>query len=479
MSETGSLMASALSSEAAVLGSLMKPGKTPSRERFVEVSGLITREDFSLPRHQKIWGAMESVVAAGGDPDPMTIWAEISRGNPVCELADLIELAEHAPSSHSNAYGRQLAESSALLRLRAAGEQIQNLSGSPSEAASEANRLLNEAIRAVPGLTGQFKTLSEITAERLQTLDKVANSDSGLLGRPTGIQALDDRHSGWEGGSLIVLAARPAMGKTALAMFLASVQEGDEAGQSLVYSLEMAEGPLADRELSRISGVSSDSIRKPKLLSNSDWQQLANAHLSTQNYKMLINFNTGIKPSRIRAQAGAVLREHGKLGLIVVDYLQLMHADGKNDREDQKYADISQELKEIAKEFDVPVIALAQLNRSVETRPNRRPLSSDLRGSGGIEQAADCIGMIYRECVYTGDTTSPYKDLMELIWTKTRQGSIGTDYFHADLARYRFTTWDESRYPIPPVGSDGVYQLGYTGDDEDSLPGSFRSGLYD
>jgi replicative DNA helicase len=268
--------------------------------------------------------------------------------------------------------------------------------------------------------------ITELLAKTADRIDTLYHSADTLTGLPTGFIDFDDMTSGLQEGDLIIIAGRPSMGKTTFAMNIAenaamhSVKEGGKP--VLIFSMEMPAESLVMRMLSSLGRVDQHRVRTGKL-NDSEWPRITSAISMLSEAKMYIDDTPSLTPTELRSRARRVAREHDGLSLIVIDYLQLMQVHGLKENRTAEISEISRALKALAKELHVPVIALSQLNRSLEQRQNRRPVMSDLRESGAIEQDADLIAFIYRDEVYNED--SPDKGMAEIIIGKQRNGPIG------------------------------------------------------
>jgi replicative DNA helicase len=258
----------------------------------------------------------------------------------------------------------------------------------------------------------------------IDRIDTLFNTDNAITGLSTGYTDLDGMTSGLQPSDLIIVAGRPSMGKTTFAMNLVenAVLRSDKA--VLVYSLEMPGESLIMRMLSSLGRIDQTKVRAGRL-EDDDWPRLTSAVNLLNDRKLFIDDTAGISPSEMRARTRRLVREHGDIALIMIDYLQLMQIPGSGgDNRTNEISEISRSLKALAKEFNCPVVALSQLNRSLEQRPNKRPINSDLRESGAIEQDADVIMFVYRDEVYHPETE--HKGIAEIIIGKQRNGPIGT-----------------------------------------------------
>ena len=314
--------------------------------------------------------------------------------------------------------------------LKVVGDQIAASALTPS--GKDAKTLLDEAeakvfeiaeagARTVSGFVPIQPILGQVV-DRIQELyDR--DSPAGITGVPTGLADLDEKTSGLQPSDMIVLAARPGMGKTSLALNIAETVAVEAGLPVAVFSMEMPGTQLATRFLSSVGRIDQHKIRTGKL-NDEEWQRLTYALGKLHEAPIYIDETPGLNPTDLRARCRRLHRQCGRLGLIVIDYLQLMTSLKESDNRSAELSEISRSVKSLAKELNVPIIALSQLNRSLEQRPNKRPVASDLRESGAIEQDADIIMFIYRDEIYNPD--SPDKGMAELIISKHRNGSTGT-----------------------------------------------------
>lgn len=416
----------AIEAEQAVLGGLMLDS-----QRFDAVAEVIAETDFYSAVHRDIYRMMVKLVDAGKPLDVIPLSEELDRHGELERAgghAYLIELATNTPSAANVvAYANIVRERSTLRQLIAAAGEISRSSFNP--AGLDADDLLQLAEKRVAEIAeerpkeGGFQEVNNLLKATVEKIDQLFRSDSDITGLSTGLDHLDERTSGWQDGELIVLAARPSMGKTALALNFVETAIMTQTKPALVFSMEMPAGSLIMRMLSSVGRIDQGKIRNGSL-TEEDWPKLSAAVGKMKDKPLFIDDTPGLTPQDLRARVRRVAREHGDPGLIMVDYLQLMQVAGASEGRTQEISEISRSLKAIAKEYDCPVIALSQLNRGVEQRPNKRPMNSDLRESGAIEQDADVILFIYRDEYYNED--SPEKGIAELILGKQRNGEVGT-----------------------------------------------------
>nr|WP_246341364.1 replicative DNA helicase [Simiduia aestuariiviva] len=438
-------MPHSLEAEQAVLGGLMRDAA-----KYDAVAELVGPDDFFRDDHRQIFTMMQRLVEAEQPIDAITLVDELERNGELERVgghAYLLDLAHNTPSAANiAAYARIVRERSTLRDLITAANEISQSSLNP--AGLDSDDLLQMAERRVAAIAedrpkeGGFVGAETLLHSAVARIDELFRTDSDLTGLSTGLEELNERTAGWQPGELIILAARPSMGKTALALNFVEAALSTSAKPSLVFSMEMPANSLIMRMLSSLGRIDAGKLRNGKL-TEEDWPKLSSAVAKLKDKPLYIDDTPALTPQEVRARIKRVVRQHqAKLqqanpdlpneeaerqslpGMVMVDYLQLMQVAGSNEGRTQEISEISRSLKGIAKEFNCPVIALSQLNRGVEQRPNKRPMNSDLRESGAIEQDADVILFIYRDEYYNED--SPDKGLAELIIGKQRNGEIGT-----------------------------------------------------
>ena len=415
-----------IEAEQSVLGGLMLDATV-----FDAVCEIVSETDFFKAAHRSIFHVMLHLVEQEQPIDVITVSEELNRRDELTAtggLSYLTDLASNvAGSANLGAYARIVRERSTLRQLISAAGEISQASFNPGELGSDellqlAEKRLLEISEDRPK-EGGFEGVNSLLKTTVAKIDQLFRSDSDLTGLPTGITDLDERTAGWQPGELIILAARPSMGKTALALNFVEASVMSQPQPTLVFSMEMPADSLVMRMLSSIGRIDAGRIRNGKLLEE-DWPKLEAAARKLKDKLLFIDDTPGLTPSDVRARVKRIAREHGNPGMIMLDYLQLMQVAGASEGRTQEISEISRSLKALAKEYSCPVIALSQLNRSVEARPNKRPMNSDLRESGAIEQDADVILFIYRDEYYNEE--SPDKGIAELIIGKQRNGEIGT-----------------------------------------------------
>ncbi len=416
--------------EQAVLGGLMLDNRA-----WDQVADRVSEADFYRPDHRIIFRAIQALAEREQPFDVVTLaeWLE-PRGEleNAGGLAYLGMLANETPSAANiRAYADIVRERSILRQLIAVAGEIADAAFHPGE--RDSRDILDEAERKVFEIAEQrmrgqegFQPLKRLVKGALEYIDRVIDNNDGVTGVPTGYEDLDQMTSGLQRGDLIIVAGRPSMGKTSFAMNMAEYAAIKKRLPVAVFSMEMPGDHLAIRMLSSIGRVNQQRLRTGRLR-DEDWPRLTSAVELLNDVPLYIDDTPALTPTELRARARRLARQHqheGGLGLIMVDYLQLMQASNRGENRATEISEISRSLKALAKELKVPVIALSQLNRSLEQRPNKRPVMSDLRESGAIEQDADVIIFIYRDEVYNEDT--PDKGVAEIIIGKQRNGPIGT-----------------------------------------------------
>ncbi len=414
--------------ESSVLGGLLLDNMAWDR-----VGDLLVERDFYRYEHRLVFAAVASLVNASKPADVITVFEQLQslgKAEEVGGLAYLNSLAQYVPSaSNIRRYAEIVRERSILRKLVTASDEIAtnafNPQGKPvakilDEAEQKIFQIGEEGSRMKQG----FQGMDTLVVELLDRVQEMADNPMDITGVPTGFYDLDRMTSGFQAGDMIVLAARPSMGKTALAVNIAEHVALNEGLPVAVFSMEMGASQLAVRIVGSIGRIDQTHLRTGKL-TDEEWPRLTEAIEKLRNVSLHIDETPGLTSSELRANARRLARQCGKLGLIVVDYLQLMSgssADGENRA--TELGEISRGLKMLAKELQCPVIALSQLNRSVETRTDKRPMMSDLRESGAIEQDADVIMFIYRDDYYNKDSKEP--GVSEIIIGKQRNGPTGT-----------------------------------------------------
>ena len=413
--------------EQAVLGGLML-----ENSEWDNVVDILLPEDFYRPEHQLIFQVMIKQSEASRPIDVVTLVESLDSLNELEAAGGLDYLSDLASGSRGTAnikaYSEIIRERAIFRRLISVANRIADNGYNPS--GKMASEVLDEAEREVFNISDERPQdsgpvpINPLLEKALDRIDELAGSDGNLTGVGSGYKDLDALTSGWQKSDLVIVAGRPSMGKTAFAMNLVEHAVLNYDKPVLVFSLEMPAESLIFRLLSSIGRIDQTKLRTGKL-SEDDWPSFNQAAKALKDRPLFIDDSPSVSPTEMRARARRIAREHdGQLGMVVVDYLQLMQIKGTNENRVTEISAISRSLKQLAREFDCPVIALSQLNRGLEQRPNKRPVMADLRESGAIEQDADLITFIYRDEVYNEDT--PDKGVAEVIIGKHRNGPIGT-----------------------------------------------------
>jgi replicative DNA helicase len=419
-----------MEAESSVLGGLLLDNKS-----WEQVADLLSEGVFYRYEHRQVYLAIQALVNASRPADVITVYEHlqsIGKAEEVGGLGYLNSLAQYVPSSSNiRRYAEIVRERSILRKLVTASDEIAtnafNTQGKPvpqilDEAEQKIFQIGEEGSRLKQG----FQSMDQLAVILLDRVNQMADSPNDITGVPSGFVDFDKMTSGMQAGDLIVLAARPSMGKTALAINIAEHVALNEGLPVAVFSMEMGASQLAIRIVGSIGRIDQQRLRTGKL-NQEEWPRLTEAMEKLRNVSLHIDETPSLTPMELRANARRLARTCGKLGLIVVDYLQLMSGNTSSSNGDNRateIGEISRGLKMLAKELQCPVIALSQLNRSVETRTDKRPMMSDLRESGAIEQDADVIMFIYRDDYYNKDSKEP--GVAEIIIGKHRNGPTGT-----------------------------------------------------
>jgi replicative DNA helicase len=418
-----------IEAESSVLGGLLLDNGAWDR-----VGDLLVDNDFYRHEHKLIYAAIGALINASKPADVITVNEQLQNQGKAEEMGGLgylNSLAQYVPSaSNIRRYAEIVRERSILRKLVSASDEIATNAFNPQGKAID--RILDEAEQKIFNIGEEgsrmkqgFQSMDTLVVELLDRVQEMADNPNDITGVPTGFYDLDRMTSGLQPGDMVVLAARPSMGKTAFAINIAEHVALNEGLPVAVFSMEMGASQLAVRVVGSIGRIDQGHLRTGKL-SDDEWPRLTEAIEKLRTVSLHIDETPGLTPSELRANARRLARQCGKLGLIVVDYLQLMSGSGGSggDNRATELGEISRGLKMLAKELQCPVIALSQLNRSVEQRTDKRPMMSDLRESGAIEQDADIIMFIYRDDYYNKDSKDP--GVAEIIIGKQRNGPTGT-----------------------------------------------------
>ncbi|MEF3073799.1 replicative DNA helicase [Methylobacter sp. Wu1] len=416
-----------IQAEQSVLGGLMLDNQT-----WDSVADKIVETDFYRKDHRLIFKAIAQLAEKQIPFDVITLSEALDAIGELENaggLAYLGMLARDTPSAANIvAYANIVRDRSVLRQLIHVGTNISDSAFNPegrdtAELLENAERQVFEIAEQKQRGQGGFQSIKTLLATAVDKIETLFEQEGNITGASTGFADFDEMTSGLQSSDLIIVAGRPSMGKTTIAMNMAEniAIKGDKP--VAVFSMEMPGDSLAMRMMSSLGRIDQHKVRTGKL-DDDEWPRLTSAINLLAETKLFIDDTPALTPTEVRSRARRLVREHGPLGLIVIDYLQLMQSPASGDNRVQQISDISRGLKALAKELEVPVIALSQLNRNLEQRPNKRPVMSDLRESGGIEQDADLIVFVYRDEVYNPD--SPDKGIAEIIIGKQRNGPIGT-----------------------------------------------------
>jgi len=413
--------------EVAVLGTILLTEQALD-QIFVELK--LSAEDFYRPRHQVIFRAMLRLKekAEPEAVDALTVSDDLGRHNELEEAggaAYIHALPTMVPAAGAvRDYARIVRDHAMLRRLLGAAREIQEnvatQGGDPRALVEQAEQAIFHA--AHDHDTGQVKPIEEILHEELDKLERLSKEGQSLTGTPSGFRDLDEITGGFQPGNLIVLAARPAMGKSALAANMAENAAVDHGKAVALFSLEMSDGELAQRFIASRGKISGESLRKGRVKPE-QWPKVLAATEKLTKAPLFVDDSSDLGVLELRAKARRLHQRH-PLGLLIVDYLQLMRAEDPRDGRVEQVGKMSRGLKILARELHIPVIAISQLSRAVEARPDKRPLMSDLRESGNIEQDADLVMFVYRDEYYNKE--SEKQGIAEVLIGKHRNGPIGS-----------------------------------------------------
>ena len=419
-----------IEAEQSLLGALLL-----DNQAFDRVADLVVADDFYRDDHRRIWRHIARLVEATRPADVVTVSESIEASEDKDKTggaAYLGALAQNTPSAlNIRRYAELVRERSVQRRLAQVATGIAEDALNP--AGREVGQLLDEAESKIFQIAESgarrdqgLLEIKPVLARVFEKIDHLYHRDnpSDVTGVPTGYVDIDKMTSGLQQGDLIIIAARPSMGKTALALNIAEHVAVDNGLPVAIFSMEMSATQLAMRMLGSIARVDQHKMRTGRL-SDKEWGDLSDAMGKLHETPIYIDESGALTALEVRARARRLKRQYSKLGLIVIDYIQLMSASSQGENRATEISEISRSLKAMAKELEVPVVALSQLNRAVDQRPDRRPVMSDLRESGAIEQDADVIMFIYREVVYKPDLPEDQRAIAEVIIGKQRNGPIG------------------------------------------------------
>ena len=423
-------------------------------QALITASEILIPEDFYRTAHQKIFQTMLTLSDQGKAIDVVTIAEELSAKKEIEDvggLAYISELANAVPTAANIVHYAKIVEEKALLRrlIRVATKIVE--SGYAGD--DEVEVLLSEAEKNVLEVSkrknaGDFKHVKDVLVETFDNIEQLVNREGDITGIATGFTDLDRMTAGFQRNDLIIVAARPSVGKTAFALNVAQSIAVKERENVAIFSLEMGAEQLVMRMLCAEGNIDAQVLRTGQL-QDADWEKLMMAMGSLSNAGIFIDDTPGVRINEIRAKCRRLAQEHG-LGMILIDYLQLIQGSGKpGENRQQEVSEISRSLKGLARELKVPVIALSQLSRGVEQRQDKRPMMSDLRESGSIEQDADIVAFLYRDDYY--DKESESKNMIEIIIAKQRNGPTGTVTlaFRKEYNKFLNVDWSQYTPPAP------------------------------
>ncbi len=409
--------------EQSVIGSMIM-----SRDAIVEASEILTGADFYQQQYGVVFEAMVELNDEGKAVDLITLQERLKEKDLPPEISGMEfvrDLLSAVPTSANVKYYAEIVSEKAMLRkLIKTTEEISNACYLGKEKTQDILEVTEKKIFDLVQNRGanEFVPIRQVVLNAIEKIEMASRTQGNVTGIPTGFIDLDYKMSGFQPSDLILIAARPSMGKTAFVLNIAQYMAFHNHVTAAIFSLEMSKEQLVNRMLSLESKVDSQSIRTGNL-EDEDWAKLIEGANIIGNSNLIIDDKPGISISELRSKCRKYKMEHN-LGVIFIDYLQLMTGSGRSESRQQEISEISRSLKALARELNVPVVALSQLSRAVEQRPDHRPMMSDLRESGAIEQDADVIMFIYRDDYYNKDSEN--KGIAEIIIAKQRNGPIGT-----------------------------------------------------
>lgn len=412
-----------------------------------KATDIIRHSDFSALENQIIWSAIVRLRNAGHACDVVTVSERLEADHTYDEvggLTYLAEIARHTPStSNALTYAGIVADLSSRRLLLG---ELSNIESMASDKARDLMTIVDDAqgrlARLIRTDADQAGPMSADLADMLDEIDRKWNGETSAMGLSFGLNDLDQRTMGMHPGQFILVAGRPAMGKTAFALNIMRACCVRDKRPALIFSMEMDRQALRNRMAAAVGNLPLQAIRDPKgHMTDELWRRMTRAIQGLKDAPLIVDDRAAMSPSQVRGAAKRWRDHFGQLGVVMVDYLQLMKADGKHGNREQEVAEMSRAMKTLAKELGCPVVALSQLNRSLEQRPNKRPMMSDLRESGSLEQDADLILFLYRDEVYHPDNIES-KGVAEIIIGKQREGETGTVYANGRLGHARFDDLD-------------------------------------
>lgn len=416
-----------LEAEQSLLGGLML-----NNDVWFNIAEQVSESDFYRPEHATMFSAVRTLSEDNQPCDILTVaecLRQLDQLDEVGGLPYLGLLTDNTPSTANlMAYAEIIRERSIQRQLMRVGNDIVSSVFNPE--GRDSNALLDNAERLVFEIAeqgargrGEFRNIKDVLAETINRIDDLFIRQGTVTGVATGFTDFDEKTSGLQRSDLVIVAGRPSMGKTAFSVNIAEYVALNNHLPVAIFSMEMPSEQIAMRLISSLARINQQNVRTGRL-NDDDWPKITSAISLLSEAPLFIDDTPALTPTEVRARTRRLTREHGQLGLVLIDYLQLMQVMGSKENRATEVSEISRSLKALAKELNVPVLALSQLNRSLEQRPNKRPVMSDLRESGSIEQDADMIVFIYRDEVYNEDSAD--KGVAEIIIGKQRNGPIGT-----------------------------------------------------
>ena len=439
MSENFRIPPHDLVAEQSVLGAVFI-----SPETMISLADELTPDDFYKPANKIVFKTMLSLLEKGEPIDATTMVSALTNQGDISNIGGInyvVELVNSTPTSKNVEHYAKLVKEKATLR-KVIAELSESLS-SAYQGDISINEIIEKTEKSILDISNQnvgngFRNVADILDTHMQMVETRSQTDGFVTGLSTGFVGLDKITTGLHEGNLIILAARPAMGKTALALNIAKHVATVERKPAVIFSLEMGAEELIERMVAS-EGMIPGYHLKTGNLSTDEWKRLVHAQSNLYDVPIFVDDTAGIRISEIRSKARKLSQEMGGLGIIIIDYLQLITGSKRENRQ-QIVSEISRELKILAKDLRVPVIALSQLSRSVEQRQDKRPMLADLRESGSIEQDADIVAFLYRDAYYQKEHADSQEanNVTDLILEKNRHGSLGTVklYFHKEYTKF-------------------------------------------
>ena len=436
------VMPSSAETEQAVIGSILM-----DKDEMMNVADILVPDDFYQSEYRMIYQAMVQINSEGRPVDLVTVHEQLKSMNVPPEVSSLdfmIEVVNSvATSANAKHYAKIVKEKSLLRKVIKVNETIMEECYAGHESA---DAILEETEKQLFKLlqsrgAEDITPIKDVVMEAINRIEAASKQSGSVTGVPTGFTDLDYRTAGLQPSDMILIAARPSMGKTAFALNLAAHAACKKHITTAIFSLEMSKVQLVNRFLSMESSVSAQNLRTGNL-SETEWEKLVEGASIIGNSGLVIDDTPGISISDLRSKCRKIKLEHDDLGLIIIDYIQLMTSNTRSESRQQEVSEISRSLKALARELNVPVVALSQLSRAVEQRPDHRPMLSDLRESGAIEQDADVVMFLYRDDYYNKDTDKP--GVAEVIIAKQRNGPVGTVELAWIGDRQRFANLERS-----------------------------------